>query len=231
MGLRADDVDGEPVNLDDQVRDNEFEDDAPELPAVLKVDAEVCEALPIADAALFADEERPPVAWFVGAHGGAGASTLGRLCAPMEDADKQWPAHDALPLCVVVCRSTRSGLDAAQSAILQAKSGNAGACTVLGVVIVADAPGKTPKVLRQREKVLEDLTTIWRIPYLAEIRETTPDSLAVWEPFKPEDKTRRRRRRQKKQPMTDSVHPALATVAQTIFNEAYKVFKEKEKEQ
>lgn len=204
--------------------------DAPAEQA-MKVDTQVCEALPLAEEALYTGDARPPVVWFVGAHGGSGASTLARVFAPMGDADKRWPTHDEHPMCVVVCRSTRSGLDAAQSAVLQAKSGNAGNCSVLGVVIVADAPGKTPKALKQRETVLEDLTPIWRVPYLAGIRENDVNDLAVWEPSMTDEDDSRRRLRQKPQPVTDTVPKSLAAVGKAIFNEAYNTFKGQEEEQ
>ena len=194
----------------------------------MKVDTQVREALPLAQQALHTGDARPPVAWFVGAHGGSGASTLAHVFAPMGDADKQWPTHDEHPMCVVVCRSTKSGLDAAQSAVLQAKSDNAGNCTVLGVVIVADAPGKTPKALRQRETVLEDLTTIWRVPYIAGIRVSDRSDLAVWEPSMPDEEEQRRRFPSKKQPVTDAVPKALAEVGRKIFTKAYTTFKEQE---
>ncbi|WP_147291518.1 DUF6668 family protein [Corynebacterium senegalense] len=196
----------------------------------LKVDARVAGALPVASTALWQGGGRAPIAWAVSAHGGAGATTLAQMLAPVGDAADQWPAHDEYPLCVVVCRSTRTGLDAAQSAILQSKSGHTGRCEVLGVVIVADAPGKTPKSLAQRETVLEELTTVWRVPYLTGIRENDVGDLAEWKPHRgseSDDGSKRTRRR--KSPVTEEVPAAVAAVGEEIFNAAFAVHQQAEK--
>ena len=203
-------------------------EDVPE--PTMKVDTQVREALPLAEHRLHARGGRPPVAGLVGAHGGSGASTLAQVFAPLGDADKQWPTHDEHPMCVVACRSTRTGLDAAQSAVLQAQSGHAGKCTVLGVVIVADAPGKTPKALKQRETVLEELTTIWRVPYVAGLRTADLYDLAVWEPSKSAEEGSRRRTRSKKQTVTEQVPESLAAIGRSIFNKAYTTYKEQEEQ-
>lgn len=195
----------------------------------MKVDSHTHQALPIADEALWDGRGRAPVVWAVGAHGGAGASTLAQVLAPVGDAGARWPAHDEFGLCVVVCRSTRTGLDAAQSAVLQAQSGHAGSCEVLGVVIVADAPGKTPKSLRHRESVLEELTTVWRVPYLPGIRENDIEDLAVWQPTSDTDEVAGRgRKRAKKQPVTAAVPQVLADRGDDIFRAAFAAHSDKE---
>lgn len=197
----------------------------------MKVDSQTRHALPVADRTLFSGEGYSPVAWAVGAHGGAGASTLARMWAPVGDAGAVWPAKDEFPLCVVVCRSTRMGLDAAQSAVLQAQSGHADECEVLGVVIVADAPGKTPKSLARRETVLEELTQVWRVPYVPGIRENDVSDLAVWAPTpENDDEKTKGRGRKKKFPVTDEVPQTIAQLGTYIFDAAYAAHSLKDKD-
>lgn len=187
----------------------------------MKVDAQAQRALPLSSQAVFEGSGRAPVAWAVAAHGGAGATTLGRVLAPVGDAGSQWPVHDEFTYCVVVCRSTRTGLDAAQSAVLQAQSGHAAQCQVLGVVIVADAPGRVPKPLVRRELVLEELSTVWRVPYLSGIRESNVADLAVWQPQPNAADDDVQRGRRKKQAVTEDVPQVLAQLGEDIFQAAF----------
>lgn len=184
----------------------------------LKVAQTTTSFLPLADSILANVEQRTPIAWALGAHGGAGASTLAAMIAPLGDAHGTWPVHDDFPYVVVCCRSTRAGLDAAQSAVLQAQAGGAGVCRVLGVVIVADTPGKTPKSLHQRETLLEDITRIWRVPYYPGVREAQVTELAQWRPH-----TVTETKRVKRAPVTQCVPSDLATIADEIFHAAYRI--------
>lgn len=194
----------------------------------LKVDEQVREALPVAQQQLWQSQQRAPVAWAVGAHGGAGTSTLAQVFAPVGDAGTQWPAADEHPWCVVVCRSTRTGLDAAQSAVLQAHSGNAGGCEVLGVVIVADAPGKTPKALRNRETVLEELTEVWRVPYVPGFREHATSELAQWVPTAGEASKPESKRAGQRVSVTERPPAQVAEVGAAVFRAAFAAFQAKE---
>lgn len=184
--------------------------------------------LPVATTALASQSDRVPIAWAVAAHGGAGATTLASVLAPVADSQGQWPAYDQHPFCVVVCRSTWTGLDAAHSAILQGQSGDTGGCIILGVVIIDDSPGKTPKLLLQRERVLEDLTTVWKVPYVRDFRVYAPDELAVWVPGKNSGDATRGRRRKKL--ATKVVPEALVELGQEIFQAACAAYKDQEKE-
>lgn len=193
-----------------------------------KISATAKGFLPVAHQQLADPAERAPIAWAVGAHGGAGASTLASVIAPIADSGGQWPAYDQHRYCVVVCRSTWTGLDAAHSAVLQSQAGDTGGCEVLGVVIIADAPGRTPKPLVQREKVLEDLTHVWRVPYLPDFRVTAPDKLAVWTPAATTDHERKRGLR--KAPATDEVAAAIAELGHEIFQAAFAAHTKNEKD-
>lgn len=90
----------------------------------------------------------------VGAHGGAGTSTLAELTG-LADGGHVWPeASGAHPNAVmVVCRGNLDGLDAALHMGRVAASGMLHGVQVWGLVVVADIPErrrKTPPVIEQR---------------------------------------------------------------------------------
>lgn len=91
--------------------------------------------------------------WVVGAHGGAGERSVAALLPEWEAAGHAWPTPaDLSQRCpaVLVARTNASGLQAAQLALTQWASGVLGPATVLlGLVLVADAPGRIPKPLRE----------------------------------------------------------------------------------
>lgn len=179
--------------------------------------------LPVATESLASREETAPAFWCVAAHGGAGATTLSHLWAPAGDAGQRWPAADEYTTCVVVCRSTMSGLDAAHSVILQAERTDELGCTLLGVVVVADAPGKVSKPLKQKLAVLEELATLWHIDYHPGLREHLPHDLATWEPT-PEAVAVKKRR--KIPPVTEEVPAQVADIGHAIFLAAYQAAKD-----
>lgn len=189
---------------------------------VLKVDAGVYSTLPVAGDALCVAGGLPPALWAVAAHGGAGASTLAAVLAPVGDAGRMWPAGDESALCVVVCRSTVSGLEAAHAAVLQAQSNHAGGCHVLGAVVIADAPGKEPKVIRQKESILASRTTVWKVPYLPEIRQQVLGDLPVWEPdfTTNTDENNERKPRRRRKSLPGSPPAVLCQLGEDLFRAA-----------
>lgn len=93
------------------------------------------------------------VLWLVGAHGGAGETTLAGLDPRWAEGNRSWPTpvelDDNCP-CLLVARTHASGLRSAQTALRQWASGALGASTpLLGLVLVPDAPGRLPKPLRE----------------------------------------------------------------------------------
>lgn len=86
----------------------------------------------------------------VGAHGGAGASTLAGLLGAV-DGGRAWPTGSGgvRPRVVVAARTDARGIDAAQRAAMQWARGGTGV-DLVGVVWVADAPGRLPVELRRR---------------------------------------------------------------------------------
>ncbi|MBZ8176221.1 hypothetical protein GSS88_00150 [Corynebacterium sp. 3HC-13] len=160
-----------------------------------------------------------PAVWLVAAHGGAGVTTLACQIGPCGDAGGQFPVKDDSPLCVVVCRATSHGLEAAHNVVLQAQGGLAGHCEVIGVIVVADTPGKIVKRLTHKIDVISQLTTVWQVPYLRQLAiQDRDDGLELeifpWTPdYHPEVKRRRLRGKTKKIDVTSIVHPVVADIA------------------
>lgn len=107
--------------------------------------------------------------WWLGAHGGAGESTLSHLLSDSRAAGHAWPiAHDGSQANVVlVARSNADGLQAAQRAAMEWASGSLPTINLLGLVIVADAPGKLPKPLRDLAQVVSGgVPNVWQVPWV-----------------------------------------------------------------
>ncbi|MCI9872801.1 DUF6668 family protein [Arthrobacter humicola] len=85
-----------------------------------------------------------------GAHGGSGESRIADLIGGARATGHCWPVlqDGSRPRVLLVCRADIRGLTAAQSALMQWASGAAPDLDLLGLAILADAPGKTPKALR-----------------------------------------------------------------------------------
>jgi hypothetical protein len=107
--------------------------------------------------------------WVTGAHGGSGESRIADLIGGARATGHCWPVlqDGAKPRVLLVCRADMRGLIAARSALTEWASGAAPAVDLLGLAVLADAPGKTPKPLR-------DFTTIvgggapryWTLPWV-----------------------------------------------------------------
>ncbi|WP_194838482.1 DUF6668 family protein [Nocardia sp. XZ_19_369] len=157
-----------------------------------------------------------PAFWLLGAHGGAGVSTLARTWAPAADAQRGWPAADRYPHVVIVARTHRAGLGAAHVLLRQAAGGLTGAATLLGLVTIADADGILPATLRRQRDLVEELAPqAWRIPYLEIYRRLSVDQMPRWSP---RDQPPDRKRFSRTDP--DTVHPDLAEVGAAIFHAA-----------
>lgn len=124
---------------------------------------------------------RVPSWWFLGAHGGAGTTTLA-MCSQGGsevyggDAGHLWPqpsieiARDV----IVVARTTTWGLESAQDAARQFHTGRVPEGTeLLGLVLVADAPGRLPKPLALlRRLVASAYLQTWSVNWHEECRMT-----------------------------------------------------------
>lgn len=106
------------------------------------------------------------------AHGGAGVSSLlraGLAAAGGVDAGRIWPDGGAA---LLVARSSTSGLEAAREAARAHAAGDTGLdVTLLGLVLVADAPGRLPPRLRDlADLVAGAFLRLWQVPWLTEWR-------------------------------------------------------------
>lgn len=89
--------------------------------------------------------------WIIGAHGGAGESRIAEIIGGARDTDHCWPVlpDGSSPRVLLVCRGDIHGLTAARSALTQWASGAAPAVELLGLAVLADAPGRAPRELRE----------------------------------------------------------------------------------
>lgn len=112
--------------------------------------------------------------WWVGAHGGAGETTLEQLVLGSRAAKHAWPISpnpDRLAHTMLVARTSYAGLLAAQRALQDWGSGSVPA-ELDGLVLIADAPGKLPKELRALVGLITSIApgSIWELPWQAEWR-------------------------------------------------------------
>lgn len=105
--------------------------------------------------------------WVIGAHGGAGETTFSSLVDSWACTEHRWPQLDTVSPVVVLCRSNASGLRAAQSVGCQWAAGGAPDVAMLGLVIIADAPGRLPRVLRDLGRVVAGgFPRVWHLPWV-----------------------------------------------------------------
>lgn len=113
--------------------------------------------------------------WLVGAHGGAGEECLARLDEGWKPARHAWrcgPSPQEPAVCVLVARTHTKGLDAAQRALTQWASGSLGdSVQLLGLALVADAPGRLPRPLRELcGHVAGGAPRLWRVGWVNQWR-------------------------------------------------------------
>ncbi|MFI7411020.1 DUF6668 family protein [Streptomyces sp. NPDC049627] len=119
-------------------------------------------------------EEPPPLAaggaprrfsW-VGTHGGAGVSTLAAVYGG-HDCGRNWPGPADPPSVLLVARTHAAGLAAALGTVEVFRRGEAPHGLDLdAVVLVADAPGRLPRPLAERVKVIESVIDVYRVPWV-----------------------------------------------------------------
>lgn len=118
--------------------------------------------------------------WIVGAHGGAGESTIAALVDTWRAAGQAWPTLEAAgPVgAVVVARTNVRGLTAAKTAAKQWASGLVPEVQLLGLVLVADAPGRLPRPLRDLSRVVGGgYPRMWQLPWVESWRLGDPVGL------------------------------------------------------
>lgn len=125
-----------------------------------------------------------PAVWLLGAHGGAGVSTLAQYWEFADDAKYQWPCGDdrevESPYVVVVCRETIQGLSSAHDLILEHRRRELSS-ELLGLVTVANAAGPLPKDVRQlRAIVTGAVAAHWSIGWHRFLASAARSSLPTW---------------------------------------------------
>jgi hypothetical protein len=128
----------------------------------------------------------PGVFW-LGVHGGAGENTMADLLGGVpchhrwpsrSDADPTVPPADVF----LVARQNHRGLKAAQLAARDWAAGSHPTIILRGLVVIADAPGKTPKALHNQTRITAGgVPQTWVLPWIEELRlhgAVDPESLA-----------------------------------------------------
>lgn len=121
---------------------------------------------PPADRTLGASAHRIDAVALLGAHGGAGVTSLLRagLDRVAVDAGRCWPRAG---LVLLVARTSTSGLEWARDLARQHASGRAGDVELVGLVLVPDAPGRLPaRTGGLRDLVSGAFSRTWHLPWI-----------------------------------------------------------------
>jgi hypothetical protein len=118
--------------------------------------------------------------WWMGVHGGAGETTLEQLLEGSRAAGHAWPIvppGEGPPARVVlVARTNAHGLRSAQLAATEWASGDV-PVHLEGLVLLADAPGRLPKPLRQFARLVAGgVPQVWELPWVEAWRVGEPVS-------------------------------------------------------
>lgn len=115
--------------------------------------------------------------WVVGAHGGAGTSTWAHLLSA-GDASCAWPVTGGAINVLVCARAHRAGLEAARAAAIQWASGALPMISLVGLILTPDAPGRTPKPLREHlASVGGTYPQVFSVPWIEQWRFEAPHNV------------------------------------------------------
>jgi len=107
--------------------------------------------------------------WWLGVHGGAGESTLEELFRGSRAAGHAWPLGGSdvdHPRVVLVARTNARGLRSTQNAICDC-AGAGLAVKLVGLVLIADAPGRLPRALRDLACLIGGgVPRVWWLPWV-----------------------------------------------------------------
>ncbi|MFI8087912.1 hypothetical protein ACIF9R_06265 [Streptomyces sp. NPDC086080] len=107
---------------------------------------------------------------WVGLHGGAGVSTLAAVYGG-HDSGRVWPGPDEPRSVLFVARTHAAGLDSVVPAVEAFRRGEAPQGLDLeAVVLVADAPGRLPRPLAHRIRLIDAVIDVYRVPWVPEWR-------------------------------------------------------------
>lgn len=107
----------------------------------------------------------------VGASGGVGTTTMAALCG-LVDFGRAWPVSaPQAARCVVVARTTATSMNAARECAAAVFGGRVSGVECVGLVLVADQPGRLPRELARQRALTESVfPAVWRLPYSQAIR-------------------------------------------------------------
>ncbi len=116
-------------------------------------------------------EERLVPCWCVGAHGGAGCSTIAGLMSPVGDGGVAWPIAPAgeQARVLLVARESYTGLSAARRALTEWVGGRV-PVALEGLLLISAQPGGTPKELRELSELVRSQanSAVWRLGWQRE---------------------------------------------------------------
>ncbi|OIJ66823.1 DUF6668 family protein [Streptomyces mangrovisoli] len=99
-------------------------------------------------------------------HGGAGATTLAAVYGG-QDCGREWPRPADPSSVLLVARTHASGLDATVQVLELFRRGETpGGLDLDAVVLVADAPGRLPRPLDRRIRLIESVIDVYRVPWV-----------------------------------------------------------------
>ncbi|GAB3266982.1 hypothetical protein GCM10027425_33550 [Alteromonas gracilis] len=114
-----------------------------------------------------------PRLWVMGVHGGAGESTVSRLLREPAT-EGRWPQYGSAPV-LLVARTHVHGLLRLQEVATAWAAGQLPTGTVVGALLVADAPGRMPRPLRDLAQVVAGgVPHLWRLEWSEEMRTHDP---------------------------------------------------------
>ena len=114
------------------------------------------------------ERSQAPALWILGAHGGSGESSLAALQPDWAAAEHAWPCTAGQSASVVLtARTSAAGLKAAQRAATHWAAGLGAEVQLLGLVLLADAPGRLPRPLREYAQLIAGgVPRTWRLPWI-----------------------------------------------------------------
>ncbi|WP_433709712.1 DUF6668 family protein [Nocardia sp. CA-084685] len=143
---------------------------------------------PIRETPLPTTAAYPPLFAVLGAHGGAGTSTLARWWAPAADTGVAWPASPRTTQHVVIAaRLCMPGLTAAAERLREWHAGLApDGVRVIGLVLTAMRPGRVPAIVRRYRTVVAGLVEhVYEIGWHDELVTCELTDLAQYLPYDP----------------------------------------------
>lgn len=115
--------------------------------------------------------------WWLGAHGGAGVTTVRDWIPGGADAHRWWPdpVYGGPGLVVLVCRAHSAGLARARDAARQWAARQVPEGLLLGgLVVVADGPGPGSRAQLEASRFVAGMVPqVWRVPWIGQLRALT----------------------------------------------------------